>query len=525
MSLSLEPASPPPSVELTNAFAEPYNNAVATARTCYSSRIVKAADVARDERARAKRDEIAQGTYAAGHHTTLQHATFQFAITRVSRQLVWSFLHAHPFYNSEQTSQRYVEVAHDQVIVPELPAAAAAIYRETVAEQMRCYHELGERLKEPVAAAYFELFPARRAHRDRYESELKKRAQEAARYALPIGTFTNLYHTINGLVLHRYHRLSRMLDVPDETRLLIDAMVSAVTRHDPLFTRDMEDPIPLEHTCEYALLARLEPSRSAGEAREFRRAFDAKLEGRTSRLIGYDARAEALLAEALRMTVGTTAVTLPDEEAIAWALSPAQNPALGETLNLTCHTKLTRVMAHPHYTFQKKLSHAADSQDQRHRLTPASRPLLATHYVGGEPDVVAPRLFSRSPAAEELFMATMRRTWQAIDALLDMGIAPTHALYLLPNAFPIRFLESGDLGAWRHKWTTRLCCNAQEEIWYASRDEVAELLQVHPRIAAHLGPPCLMRHRAKISPRCPEGKRFCGVPLWKRDLFEFDRVL
>ena len=31
-------------------------------------------------------------------------------LRNVSRQLLWSFLHAHPYYNSEQTSQRYVEV-------------------------------------------------------------------------------------------------------------------------------------------------------------------------------------------------------------------------------------------------------------------------------------------------------------------------------------------------------------------------------------------------------------------------------
>ena len=58
--------------------------------------------------ARALRDRIAQETYFAGHHTTLQHATFQFAIENVSRQALWSFLHSHPFYNSEQVSQRYV---------------------------------------------------------------------------------------------------------------------------------------------------------------------------------------------------------------------------------------------------------------------------------------------------------------------------------------------------------------------------------------------------------------------------------
>ena len=89
-----------PRVELVNAFAAPFDNAVATARTCYSGAgIVRAEDVAaRPE----QRDRIAPSTYEAGHHTTLQHAHFQFALAGVSRQFLWSFLHAHPFYNSEQ---------------------------------------------------------------------------------------------------------------------------------------------------------------------------------------------------------------------------------------------------------------------------------------------------------------------------------------------------------------------------------------------------------------------------------------
>src|SRR6476660_4325063 len=128
--------SPLPKVKLTHGFIEPFDNAVATARTCYSSRVITAADVRKDDKARALRDRIAQETYLAGHHTTLQHATFQFAVENVSRQAIWSFLHSHPFYNSEQVSQRYVEVKALNVIVPQLSEQAAAIYRAAVEESL-----------------------------------------------------------------------------------------------------------------------------------------------------------------------------------------------------------------------------------------------------------------------------------------------------------------------------------------------------------------------------------------------------
>jgi thymidylate synthase ThyX len=78
-----------------------------------------------------QRDAIADSIYKAGHHTTLQHSSFQFTLENVSRQFIWSFLHSHPFYNSEQVSQRYVTVGPDSVTVPPLKEPALTLYRET----------------------------------------------------------------------------------------------------------------------------------------------------------------------------------------------------------------------------------------------------------------------------------------------------------------------------------------------------------------------------------------------------------
>ncbi len=57
-----------------------------------------------------QRLNIGAATFFSGHHTVYQHAHFEFGLENVSRQFVWSFLHAHPFYNSEQQSQRYVRL-------------------------------------------------------------------------------------------------------------------------------------------------------------------------------------------------------------------------------------------------------------------------------------------------------------------------------------------------------------------------------------------------------------------------------
>ena len=216
---------------------------------------------------------------------------------------------------------------------------------------------------------------------------------------------------------------------------------------------------------------------------------------------------------------------MSDDDAIARVLAPEQNGLFAEALNLVYHAKLTRALAHAHYTFAKRLSHTADSQDQRHRMAPASRPVLSAQFVAGEPDVIVPLLIRRNAAALDRYLSTMREVWRTIESLLADGVAHEFALYLLPNAFPIRFVESGDLMALHHKWTSRLCYAAQEEIWQASLEEVEEVRRVHPRIGAAIGPPCHMRQRAGVRPYCPEGPRYCGVPVWKLNLPEFARVL
>jgi len=128
---------------------------------------------------------------------------------------------------------------------------------------------------------------------------------------------------------------------------------------------------------------------------------------------------------------------LPDDRALALALSPRENPSLAEALRTTTMTKLGRTLFHAHYTFAKKLSHSADSQDQRHRMTPASRPILARQYLSGSPDLIVPSLLASCPQAHERFMRSAQSTWNAIDQMLDAGVPAEQALYLLPNAFRI----------------------------------------------------------------------------------------
>lgn len=511
--------SPAPEVRLVNRFARAYDNAVATARTCYSGKgVVSAEEVAgvgeppEVQAVRAeRRDRLARDLYTAGHHTTFQHASFQFALSNVSRQFLWSFLHSHPFYNSEQVSQRYVAVKPGTYAVPPLSGEALAVYTDTCESLGAAYRELGAVL-EPVAAdAYYARFPARRGDRPRWDREVRKRAQEAARYVLPVATFAHLYHTVSGVTLFRYWRLAELYDAPLEQRLVLARMVEEVLRAEPGYASVLEEPLPLEQTPEHAAYTAL---RREGPAPGFRARFDASLDGRVSKLVDWKANAEPVVAESVREVLGATPAELDDASALAVVLDPARNRYWGESLNLGTHSKLLRCLSHAAYTFRKKLSHTADSQDQRHRMTPASRPILGAQ-VDGDPDVVAPAIVDADATARRLFDDACARAWEGLRALERLGVCREHAMYLLPNAVAVRFTESADLLHLHHKLTMRLCWNAQEEIWRASLDEADQIAAVQPSLGRWLQPPCTQRHAAGTRPICPEGARYCGVPVWR----------
>jgi flavin-dependent thymidylate synthase len=499
----------PPRITLRNSFAHPYDSAIAAARTCYAQHLVVPEEITDKQRL-----NIGAATFNSGHHTVFQHATFEFGLENVSRQFVWSFLHAHPFYNSEQQSQRYVRMDRVQAYVPPVDlyfnASAKEIYEQAIVKAWDYYRQLSTLLIADARAILADIWHvgpnSNPKHIQKIERAAEKRAIEIARYVLPVAAFTTMVHTISGIVLHRLWRMSAASDTPSESRAVVRDMVEEVKKVDPQFFERFGTE-PLEERPEWSADAR---NTEAGEA--FAREFDAKLEGKTSKLLDYSPNAPAVMAEAYRAVVGLTTSQCPDPEAIDRLLNPARNPYRLEILDIGVHAPMMRALQHANYTFAKKISHTADSQDQRHRMVPGSRPLL-TLADTRVPDYITPALLTQNPAAKELYDRAMQDAWSAKNKLLDEGVSAEIALYLLPNAKSIRLVESGSLLHLLHKWTMRTCFNAQEEIYAASMDEVAQLRQIHPQLAKHVGPPCHLRANI-TTPICTEGSHFCGVKVW-----------
>jgi thymidylate synthase ThyX len=496
-------------VTLRNAFAHPYDSAIAAARTCYSSRLISPEEITDKQRL-----NIGAATFYGGHHTVWQHAHFEFGLENVSRQFVWSFLHAHPFYNSEQQSQRYVRLDRALAYVPPpgpgFGEAERRIYERAIVRAWTHYRELTAILEPGAREILGDIWHVSKLSHPRrvqkIERQAEKRAIEVARYVLPVAAATTMVHTLSGIVLHRLWRMQAACDTPAESRAVVDAMVERARELDPQFFERFDNG-PLDALPEFE-----REVTAAGNGEAFAREFDRKLEGHTSKLVDYSPRAARVMADSYRAVVGLTQSACSDAEAIDRLLNPARNPYRLQTLNIGVHAPMMRALQHANFTFAKKISHTADSQDQRHRMVPGSRPLLTLADTRA-PDFLTPMLIAENAQAREVYAQAMDEAWAAKNELLERGAPLEVALYLLPNAKSVRLIETGSLLHLLHKWTMRTCFNAQEEIYQASMEELEQLRDAVPELARYIGPPCYIR-AGVATPICTEGSHFCGVKVW-----------
>src|SRR6187455_3419931 len=267
-----------PIVTLRTAPTSPFDGAIAAARTCYSPRVIGTNEVTDGQR-----NTIGALTFDAGHHTVYQHANFEFGLENVSRQFVWTFLHSYPFYNSEQSSQRYVKLREPRAFVPPITGEALRVYEAAVVRAWDRYAELSALLKDDALAILKDLRYVRSTTNPQrlkqIEKDAEKRAIETARYVIPIAAFTSMVHTISGIVLHRLLRMVNTGDAPAEARVVIAEMVRLVREWDPFFFDKVGlGPIDADVLPEARFPA---PQRGADRVAA---AFDARLNGRWSRL-------------------------------------------------------------------------------------------------------------------------------------------------------------------------------------------------------------------------------------------------
>ncbi|MDH5718984.1 MAG: FAD-dependent thymidylate synthase [Spirochaetia bacterium] len=503
----------PIEVKLVDCAKNPYDLAVASARTCYSGKgIVYPQNVADSEKSKSLRDKIAKSTLDAGHMTTRQHAHFIFALNNVSRNLIWQFLHAHPYYNSEQVSQRYVAIKENNNWYSLPKILKNDDTKDWPQKTYAAYQKLIESLRPVIRELYFSVHRLKANHPDKYEIDIEKKTIEIARYVMPIATTAYMYHTISALTLHRYTRMMLQYGL-DEAIALVLKMLRAVYDIDPLLVEEMPDPMP----------ANLPMANTEG-AFYANQEFDLELNKKnvTSAIVGNKNDLDAVFKRGYGLLRADLKIS--KKQIFDHLLDGHYNMNIADVLYPVSLDTSSRLLNHIHFTFQKKLSHTADSQEQRHRTLPGLRPLLYMQ-MSLNADYITPKIFYEDDKSKAIYDDFMHENFQFIEKLYKKEYPMPALSYLLPNAYPVRFLESGDLMNFLHKWKARLCYNAQEEIFYSSVDEIQQVFEQVPELKEYIGPPCFMRDKARLKPRCPEGGRFCGVKVWKQNISDYDRIL
>jgi len=490
--------------------------AVTTAVQCYAPGVA-----AFKERTDEKSLQIQGSTLDAGHHTTRMHTNYTWQIVGATRSVTHEIFHSYPFYNSEQQSQRYVEAKEGNYLVPkDIPSEHEAYFRSVASFENSAYFRLLDALHPGIEERVRVMYPAGswrvESTKQRLETKANKLCQEVARYVLSIGQLTTFDHTLNEISLLRLFRASLQEKFPDEARFIIGSMISQVAVCDPSIIGELD--FPLERYRE------TQPDER--HILEEKHRFDQNLGPRSSLMLNSQGVSDGVLINSARIVLGMPPSACSDSEVLSRLMDPVKNKFLADVYETGMLDPLTTVLRSVSIAYATKLSHTADSQRQRQRRTPGATPRVEMIY-DGSPDFITPMVIRDDLKLQEMYTEIMVKIFGDVGAAIKMGIPKETALLLLPNATTLRLVESGDLFDWLHRWKQRLCFTAQEEICFISMEQTAQLAEVMPESAPMLLAPCGIRKTAGVSPRCPEGDKWCGQPVynWTLDKYKENRLI
>ena len=276
---------------------------------------------------------------------------------------------------------------------------------------------------------------------EKVDRQAEKRAIEVARYVLPVAAATTMVHTLSGIVLHRLWRMQCGVGHARPRRARSLAKWSNVCAKS---TRNFSIALTTGRWKSFRNGRRRTSVRRGAGARIRRTAW------RTTSSWWIIRRRAARAGEAYRAVVGVTEAECPDAEALDRMLNPARNPYRLETLNVGVHAPLMRPLQHANFTFAKKISHTADSQDQRHRMVPGSRPLLVLTDTRA-PDFITPMLIRGNARATEVYERAMADAWAAKN---DCSTAACpRSLRFICCPMPRRF-------GWSNRARCCICCTS-----------------------------------------------------------------
>lgn len=188
-----------PKVEIISYTQNPEQVVVAAIRQCYSKAGALDLKKKTDEKTRAR---LISQIIKSGHHSTIEHASFTFAIEGVSRALTHQLVR-HRLASFSQQSQRYVNAEDFNYIIP------------PKVKNKKEAKEVYEKQINAAAAAYKKLVGL----------GIDK---EDARFLLPNATETKIVVTMNARELLHFFQLRLCNRAQWEIRVLAYKMLQAV---------------------------------------------------------------------------------------------------------------------------------------------------------------------------------------------------------------------------------------------------------------------------------------------------------
>jgi len=287
--------------------------------------------------------------------------------------------------------------------------------------------------------------------------KFKVALRNIARYVLPIGLHTNVVHTINLTTYLRY--------------IVIAKNISELGDEGELFSLLLQDEL-INIDSRYSILIDYVLTQNK----------------HTNKFIIFNKQ------NIIKGSVSLSAI--PSIETITRIKTAETN-----TLDLHTHLPITDIM----YKTGFKLTSVAFAQLQRHR----ANTILLSEYLQPDYSIIKDFITNLTHLSND----DKIRLISLVDELIV--ITPTidnNNLHVAPSAIVFTGNISGYITALSHDAKLRLCHTAQPEIrkFYQIVKSIAPT-----QLTELMNPPCVYRYKNDITPFCTEGKRFCGVKVWK----------
>jgi len=402
--------------------------------------------------------------FKMGHVSVAEHAVFNLDVLDLSR-LATEALEHHRLASYTEKSQRYIRLEQGFTTPPELAGSALSAELAALCRGLfETYQELAVRLTEHGRASQ----PQTAAEK---QSQLEARANEDARYALPLCTRTQLGMTVNARTLELMIRRAASHPL-QEVQALGQALFEAVRDAAPSVIRYI-DPTPYFRDSEAALAVRAQAL--------FETVRDAvPAPGPVAvRLVQHTPDPDRWVAAALLFSASAQPLEVCRQAAFAASAESLQGLFREVFCRMEPWDVLPRAFEQVELTFELTLSAAAHAQLKRHRMAT----LLAQPY---EPSLgrTIPEAIQQA-GLSDVFQRGLDRSEQLFGRIA--AVRPEVAPYALTNAHHRRVLFRINARALGHFARLRCDAEAQWDIRRIAQTMVERAQEVMPQAAAFLG--------------------------------------